>query len=383
MEKHKQTDIELVLKKRDIVIHSKLQYTKLNSGQHEALQLYKESGFIYINQYLRNQDIIYDLNRISASIHMTSSKKDDDNLKKIKKDGGKTTLQDFYNFVKKYGPGRLIALIHHIDSIFKKANWPKIGNIKSINTLYKGVGVPANIYNKLVGSVVTFDEYLSTSISSDVAMKFYSWRETTYMRGKENLKPVFFILRKCNKLPFIYLDWKGVYTHKLERLKFDMGDEYELLLPRGCKFKIVKKYKFTEFLKGQRNGSKLALINNYYDNVQDLTPSFFKKPEIKEMLSIPDINVMELEFVEWNKPKPIILTDKPLQIKITPNMLKSQKNTDSGDNMSNSNEPTMVKNNTVELAEKTKKKVISKKKVSKKVKLLTKKLTKKKPSLKK
>lgn len=184
-------------------------------------------------------------------------------------------------------------------------------------------------------------------------------------------------------MPFIYLDWKGVYTHKLERLKFDMGDEYELLLPRECKFKIIKKYKFTEFLEGQRNGNKLALINNYYDNVQDLTPSFFKKPEIKEMLSIPDINVMELEFVEWTKPKPIILTDKPLQIKITPNMLKSQKNTDSGDNMSNSNEPTMVKNNTVELAEKTKKKVISKKKVSKKVKLLTKKLTKKKPSLKK
>lgn len=64
------------------MIHSKLQYTKLNSGQHEALQLYKQSGFIYINQYLRNQDIIYDLNRISASIHMTFSKKDDDNLKK-------------------------------------------------------------------------------------------------------------------------------------------------------------------------------------------------------------------------------------------------------------------------------------------------------------
>lgn len=57
--------------------------------------------------------------------------------------------------------------------------------------------MPTNIYNKLVGSVVTFDDYLSTSISSDVAMKFYSWRETTYMRGKENLKPVFFILRKC------------------------------------------------------------------------------------------------------------------------------------------------------------------------------------------
>jgi hypothetical protein len=178
------------------------------------------------------------------------------------------------------------------------------------------------MYNKLVGQEITFSEYLSTSFSINTAMIFYKESAFGSIMGSENVKPVFYVFKKCEKMPFIFLDWTAVDTHKLEGLKFQRDDEYELLLPRGCKFKLVKKSTIAQFITDYYDKNVFSMLNNYYNNVRDLTPEFFKLPEVKEKLSIPDIMVMELEFIELVKPMPIELKETPLQVVITPNMLK-------------------------------------------------------------
>lgn len=354
MLKQKETIPELLLHKKDIVIQSKKQYEKLSEKQYEALQIYKFNGYSLINKFLRGVNpITYNINYIAQAIHTTKSKKDDKALEKFYKEGGKQSLQEFYEFIKKYGPGRLIELIGYIDSIFRKPSWPKVGNLSNIHTFYRGAAVPHHMYNKLVGQEITFSEYVSTSFSINTAMSFYKGSAFGSIMGSENVKPVFYVLKKCEKVPFIFLDWSAVDTHKLEGLKFQRGDEYELLLPRGCKFKLVKKSTIAQFINGyQDEQNRVDMLNNYYNNVRDLTPEFFKLPEVKEKLSIPDIMVMELEFIELVKPIPIELKDTPLQVVITHDMLKpktakeiknmSMSNSESGIIISDDEEPNQL-----------------------------------------
>lgn len=387
MLKQKETIPELLLHKKDIVIESKKQYEKLSEKQYEALKLYKFNGYILINKFLRaGNPITYTINYIGQVIHTTSSKKDDKALEKFLKDGGKQSLTEFYNFIQKFGPGRLIELIEHIDSIFRKPTWPKIGNLTNIHTLYKGSAVPHHMYNKLVGQEITFREYVSTSFSINTAMKFYKGSAFSSIMGSENVKPVFYIFKKCEKVPFIFLDWTAVESHKLEGLKFQRGDEYELLLPRGCKFKLVKKSTIAQFINDYQDEQiRVDMLNNYYNNVRDLTPEFFKLPEVKEMLSIPDIMVMELEFIEWVKPKPIELKETPLQVVITPDILKpktakeikNMSNSESGITISDDVEPNSpVAENNIKVKKSKKQKSIEKVK-TKKLKLINKVLTQK------
>lgn len=387
MLKQKESIPDLLLHKKDIVIQSKKQYEKLSEKQYEALLLYKFNGYSLINKFLRGSNAItYNINRISTMIYTTKSKKDDKALEKFYKEGGKQSLTEFYDFIKKYGPGRLIELIGCIDSIFKKPRWPKVGNLTNIHTLYKGGAVPSYMYNKLVGQEITFSEYMSTSFSINTAMNFYKGSAFGSIMGSENVKPVFYVFKKCEKVPFIFLDWKAVDTHKLEGLKFDMGDEYEFLLPRGCKFKLVKKSTIAQFINDyQDDKTRAYMLNNYYNNVRDLTPEFFKLPEVKEKLSIPDIMVMELEFMEWIKPTPIELKESPIQVVITPDMLKPKtvkeiknlSNTESGVIISDNVEPnTPITDNKIK-AKTSKKQEILKTKKTKKLKLIKKVLTQK------
>lgn len=390
MLKQKETIPELLLHKKDIVIQSKKQYEKLSETQYEALQLYKFNGYSVINKFLRGVNpITYNINYIGQVIHTTKTKKDDKEFEQFLKECGKQSLQQFYDFIKKYGPGRLIELIGHIDSIFRKPSSPKVGNLTNIHTLYRGAAVPHHMYNKLVGQEITFSEYVSTSFSINTAMNFYKGSAFRSIMGSENVKPVFYIFKKCEKVPFIFLDWTAVESHKLEGLKFQRGDEYELLLPRGCKFKLVKKSTIAQFIYDyQDEERRVDMLNNYYNNVRDLTPEFFKLPEVKEKLSITtDIMVMELEFIEWIKPIPIELKDTPLQVVITPDMLKpktakeiknmSMSNSDSGGIISDDEEPNSpVAENNIKVKQSKKQKILKTIK-TKKLKLIKKVLTQK------
>jgi hypothetical protein len=312
---------DILLKKKEVVLHTKKEYEKLTPKQHEALNIYKRDGYIYINKQLRMDDnIIYVFDDVKRIIHTTESQKDNKELENFTKKRGKMRLNNYYKFIHHYGPERVISLIKQIDSVFLKPNWPRLKSFK-IDTLYRGTAIAPKQF-RLEGSTITFNDYLSATFHSYIPIEFMA---NSINQSINNLIPVFLIIKKCDNLPVIFLDWKSIQTKNLEKLKYNKFDEFELLLPRGCVFKIVKKYKYDlPIYKEDFEAGRYKKLSQYYSNVQNLSPDFFKDPEIEEFLKEKPINVMELEFIKWNKPQPIELGNIPLKVELNPELLKTE-----------------------------------------------------------
>jgi hypothetical protein len=183
-----------------------------------------------------------------------------------------------------------------------------------------------------VGSILTFNEFLSTTLNPEAAfdaIKMYD--------DDANKTTVLFLIHNYKDKPYIYLDWKPVLNETMAGLKYEPEgihfDEYEALLPRGCKFKIIKKYKTQEYNEyiGKTNIEKKQLIkiNTMYNNIANISNDFFYRNEVKSILSTPfEILVIELEYIS-NKPIKIIpfTVNKPITSSIFINFNQFIKNT--------------------------------------------------------
>jgi len=210
-------------------------YKNLTSNEKEALQNYKYTGYIKINKYLYDGIKINDLYISNFNF-----------LVEIKKYFSKDTV----NFIdiKSINPGNIkpivelyvnktiIEQINTIDKIFQSSNIQKLqGN----EILYRGTGGHSiTTKNSRVGNEVIFKNYISTSLEQSISENFLFQRNS-----KKEKVCCMYIFHNMKDVPFIYLPWQIKNSDKLSKktISQTFSDEFEFLLPRGLKFKIIKK----------------------------------------------------------------------------------------------------------------------------------------------
>ena len=309
------SQLELFKWKRELVRTNTTFFNGLPKAIKESLHAYKGNAYLEMNNFLRNP---YDQYEPFGPFRL-----DDDRMMiltptlraefiKVKKTiTGATTLKELQDIVFKYHINPYYNAIIQLDKIFRKQTVPKLKSIHPDNpmvVLYKGSKVPQSLTVKRPGSIITFNEFLSTSLTPEIATMFMGTQEP-------KMDQVLFIIHGYESNPYIYVDWEPTRTGVMKDMKYTpYGDEYEILLPRGCQFKIVKKYSTTEYNSYyghiELDKKKVAKLNPLYDNIDDVNNSFFDRKEVKSILeSVFDILVIELEYVATKpaKLKPISL----------------------------------------------------------------------------
>jgi hypothetical protein len=100
----------------------------------------------------------------------------------------------------------------------------------------------------------------------------------------------------------------------MDKLKFTAGfDEYELVLPRGCQFKIIKKYRSPDYVKYyDPEAIKLQQASDFYSDIGDVPSDFLSRASVKSAINKPvELTVLEMEFVKQSQKQitPIAATD--------------------------------------------------------------------------
>jgi len=217
------------------------------------------------------------------------------------------------DLIEKYHYDSYLTIIKDMDDCFKSKHHPTIltnPNKGKETYLYKGTMLPNNLVNKKTGDELCFDEYLSTTLEPQTAIKFLNMVPTS-----DNLiQPVLFIISGYESNPYIHLDWPAVKLLEMKKIKLGPGnDEYEILLPRGCKFRILKKYKTQDFSKYyDADAIALQRVSEFYSDIGDIDSNFLSRRSVKSVLNKPvELTVMEIEYKgRVNKPIiPIHATD--------------------------------------------------------------------------
>ena len=219
---------------------------KINQSESIALTNYKGSGYIDINYYLINNKF-----KIIDNIYYNSSlnnKTLTDEQKQIK-----AQLKKHYN---------ILFYIKEIDNIFRKIPIYNKNIVVYRGIMYNNQQVKDIIYvleTAKIGSTFVFPTYLSTSLNINTAINFSSkqlyksqMNITKNIRFNDRLdigyddiyklfgKKKFFLMKinipKGNK--FMYLE----HFNKHGKNILIENWEHEVLLPRNCKMKLIKKY---------------------------------------------------------------------------------------------------------------------------------------------
>jgi len=115
-----------------------------------------------------------------------------------------------------------IKQVNEMDEIFSKVKKRKLDV-----PLYRGIDIKRDLKNIKKGSTITFNEFLSTSISQATAYNFQSCGDSPCC---------IFIMKIGDKIPYIPLYGQLKYKYQ------SFGNEHEMLLPRGTSWKVTKKY---------------------------------------------------------------------------------------------------------------------------------------------
>jgi len=306
------TQLDLFKWKRLFVQANKDFFNKLPKQQKEALRIYKFSAYQEINKYLRAPEherfvVPFGEFRLDKKDTVMPKALFAEYSQAIAKITPATQLSTLGNMVQRYHYDAYYNAIQNLDKIFKSPAIPKLASPATITEpviLYKGTRLPHSTVSKPIGSNITFGEYLSTSVDPEVAttFTFINWIEPATV-------PVIFIIKNYDTHPlgqrYIYIDFGPTATGKMETMKYTpFSDEYEVLLPRGCQFKITAKYKTADFNKYFGSlPEKVAVLHAgpLYSNIGKVRDSFFGKKEVKELLDRKfEIQVMELEFISCN-----------------------------------------------------------------------------------
>ena len=307
--------MNLLMHKKQLVDKYKSYYESLSKREGEYLKLYKGIGYYKLNAFLRQPvksikpfgDFQYNPDHVVIGLR-PEYKRD------MLKVNTNTTLGKLVDYAYKYNVKANLDFITAMDNILKHKNCPHIKDIfESDIILYRGTSVSSRVYNKQRGATLEFGEYLSTSLDPVVALDFML-RSSDNSPTMDCVYPVLMILKNCKALPALFLDWELVSDYNFEGIKFTMDDEYEMMLPRNCKFRLVNKYKTTEYnhFIGNAALDKLNIhaLSDYYNDIKQLNSSFMKLHDIKAVINAKlEIMVFELEFISYD-PKPINLKKK-------------------------------------------------------------------------
>lgn len=309
------SQLELFKWKRELVRTNTAFFNSLSRTIKESLHAYKGNAYREMNNFLRNPYDQYEPFgpfRIDDHRSMILPTKLREEFIKVKKTiTGATTLKELQDIIFKYHINPYYNAIIQLDKIFRKQTVPKLKSIHPDNPkviLYKGTKAPQTLTAKRPGSLITFNEFLSTSLTPEIAIMFMGIQET-------KMDQVLFIIHGYESNPYIYVDWEPTRTGVMKDMKYTpYGDEYEVLLPRGCQFKIIKKYRTTDYNSYYGNieldKHKITKLNPLYNNIDNVNNSFFDRKEVKSILeSVFDILVIELEYITTKpaKLKPISL----------------------------------------------------------------------------
>lgn len=211
-------------------------YKNLKPIDKEALQNYKYNGYFEINKYLFNGAKLNDL-YINNELF----------LSKIKKYFSKDTIN--FMDIKSINPGNIKpmvelyvnkTIVEQINTIDKIFHLPNIQKLQGNEILYRGtLGHSITTKNSRVGDEVIFKNYISTSTEQSISENFIFQRN---INPKEKVCCMY-VFHNMKDVPFIYLPWEIKNSDKLSKktISQSFSDEFEFLLPRGLKFKIIKK----------------------------------------------------------------------------------------------------------------------------------------------
>jgi hypothetical protein len=296
----KHSAFRLVKAKRDTVIAYSEFYNSLKPAEKTALQYYKYAGYQPVNTFLRSGD-----NEIfEPEIFITGMHDNIPNSKRVEykaeyaKLSPKTTLQEYSAFVYKYFIKTAMDTIRSMDAVFARPNIPRIhGKGSAPVVLYSGTSFPGS-RNIKVGDMITMPDYRSTSFSPRVSVGFM---------GESGTNSVLFVMRGLQGQPYVFLDWDAVRKGTMTGLKAGaMSDEFEYVLPRGMKFRVVKagfSSEYAKYISQDMISSQLDAKLGEGEGIEKMDDAFFARSSVR---AIGRLYTVELEFVEW-KPEPVRL----------------------------------------------------------------------------
>jgi hypothetical protein len=189
-------------------------FKKLTINQKKILKEYKSYGYQIINELLRN-------NKYPEFYMDTMISKLTTRIQKLQKKNkditNKMLLKIFIEII-----NEPIKQINELDDIFAKVKKRKLDVL-----LYRGIDIKRDLKNIKKGSRITFNEFLSTSVSQATAYTFQSCGDSPCC---------IFIMKVTDRIPYIPLYGQLKYKYQ------SFENEHEILLPRGTSWKVTKKY---------------------------------------------------------------------------------------------------------------------------------------------
>lgn len=275
-------------------------YKKISRNERRILGLYKGNGYKLINKYLLGQSIdeIKESQLKNFENYIKSLSNIDKNIINLV-DIKKISMQ---KFIELYVNKIVIEPINILTNLFKNKHINKLSNK---DVLYRGLRICfMEKYN--IGDDVIFKNFSSTSKDLNTALMFAG--------GWSQQEPCLCVISKCKNLPFIYLPWK---VADMENREFNVltsntkNTEFELLLPRNLKLKLVKKtiehipiYKSSTYLE-LKNSLKLANLKKQIKNTSKNKSNKSNKKHNNLEIIFKKIPIYYLEFKEVIETEPI------------------------------------------------------------------------------
>lgn len=226
--KIKRDRIRLLTKKLNFVKKYHKFFKKLSSKEKKALENYKMFGYSDINNYLLNDTKIKKIDIPMNTYGYDNKIRNCEQISEITLNKLDRYIENNINF--------FINNIRIMDDIFNNKNCPKLTGTE---LLYRGIQDKYDSEKYKEGNEIIMKNFQSTSLSQNISQKFMKlWS------NKDKIPCCLFEIIKCKDVPFIYLPWdistKNNKNELLEGSLFEFGDEFEVLLPRNLKFKILK-----------------------------------------------------------------------------------------------------------------------------------------------
>ena len=176
-----------------------------------------------------------------------------------------------------------------MDNIFEKKNTPKL---TENDILYRGINAEFDVSKFQIGKEIDMESFISSSFNVNVAEAFTS----TYLKNESHC--CMFVIKGCKDVPFIYLQWNYANLKKISDEDFmSVGDEQEIVLPRGCKFRISDIHKYLptrkQMIKNLSTDKIIKLLERKYKTTE-INKEIYEK-DILKMFS--NLIVVELEYV--------------------------------------------------------------------------------------
>lgn len=278
-----QSEIMIFNQKIKYANKSNILFRALNVEEKKILNNYKGNGYTYINSFLRD-------NYKFTEIDLNTLKSIADYNREIP-DFYSITIDNIPKYIE-YGINNLIKSIRTIDNIFENKNAPKLNEN---DILYRGINAEYDVSKFEIGKELDMESFISCSFNLNIAEAF----ARSYLKNEYHC--CMFVIKGCKDVPFIYLQWNYANLKKITDDDFVMsGDEQEIVLPRGCKFKINDIYKYIptqkQMFKNLSTDKVIKLLEKKYQT-NEINEEIYEK-DILKMFS--NLIVVELEYVSRN-----------------------------------------------------------------------------------